>query len=489
MDEQASVEPIVLAHLIRDEDFTRKVLPFIELDYFTTEPHKLIFGAVQKFVTKYKTTPTFDAIRVELAQGDESTDSFDDSTATLKALEEVPRIDMSKRAWLVDKTEDWIKNRAVYLAVMQGIDILGKDGLKHAGQLPDILRKALSVGFHHDIGHDYMEDAERRYEFYHQKYDRIPFDLDILNRITEGGLLPKTLNVFAAGTNVGKSLFMCHVAAAAMQMGKNVLYITLEMAEERIAQRIDANLLDVGISTLTEMSKMHFMKLIDAAKNRHTLGKLVIKEYPTSGAHAGHFRALMDELAIKKEFKPDLLIIDYINICSSERFKSGDGANSYTYVKSIAEELRGLAVERNLPLLTATQFNREGFSSSDPKMTNTSESFGLPMTADLFVGIMTSEELEEAGELKFIQMKSRYSDMSKYRSFTIGLDRSKMRLYNIQQGYLADNVPRHVPHQPAHTSAGANVFDDGFGVDDQYVDPDSPPPRPSGQVKYSINFG
>ncbi len=433
------VEEKILAHLIRDEDYTKQVLPFIDDEYFTTPANQMVFKVVKEFVSKYKTIPTFDAVELSVEQSKESAGLYKEASKLVKELRGVERVDTARLKWLVDETEKFIKNRALFIAIAKGLELIDAEGAETAGAVPDMLRKALAVGFHNDIGHDYLTDAERRYDYYHQKHDRIPFDLDMFNTITEGGLLPKTLNVCAAGTNVGKSLFLCHVAAAAIQMGKRVLYITMEMAEERIAQRIDANLLDVGMHDLHDLSKPQFVKLMDGIRRRNSIGQLVIKEYPTSTAHAGHFRALMNELQMKKGFVPDILIVDYINICSSERFKMGGSTNSYTYVKSIAEELRGLAVEMNIPLLTATQFNREGFDSSDPSLTNTSESFGLPQTADLQFALISSEELDEDGLLMVKQMKSRYSDMSRYRKFVVGLDRSKMRLFNAPQSYLADS--------------------------------------------------
>ena len=435
------IEPLVLAHLIRDEDYTRRVLPFLKKEYFTSAPAQTLYDLIYEFVSAYKVSPTIDALKLSLDQASLSGGTYTDTATLLKDVAAITRVDSGRRQWLVDQTENFCKQRALYLAISESITLIDKDFESAAG-VPALLKDALSVGFRTHIGHDYFEDIQARYDLYHQEQTRIPFDLELFNKITGGGLTPKTLNVIVAGTNVGKSLFLCHVAASTIAQGKKVLYITMEMAEERIAQRIDANLLDVTMDTLEQMPKSMYESAFEKLHQRQAFGKLIIKEYPTSGGHVGHFRVLLDELALKKQFVPDLLIVDYINICSSVRFKAGGQTNSYTYVKSIAEELRGLAVEANLPCLTATQFNREGFDNSDPSLTNTSESFGLPQTADLQVALVTSEELEKDGLLMVKQLKNRYADTSKYRRFTIKVDRSKMRLSNDEyQQYLSDPIP------------------------------------------------
>lgn len=435
------IEPLILAHLIRDEDYTRRVLPFLKKEYFTTIAAQTLYEMTHQFAMDYKVPPTIDALKLSLEQASLAGSAFTDASDLLKDVAAVTRVDSGRRQWLIDQTEQFCKQRALYLAVSESITLIDKD-FGSAAAVPGLLKDALSVGFRTHIGHDYFEDIGARYDLYHQEQTRIPFDLDIFNKITSGGLTPKTLNVIVAGTNVGKSLFLCHVAASTIAQAKNVLYITLEMAEERIAQRIDANLLDVTMDTLESMPKSMYETAFARLRERQMFGKLIIKEYPTSGGNVGHFRVLLDELALKKQFVPDLLIVDYINICSSVRFKVGGQTNSYTYVKSIAEELRGLAVEYNLPCLTATQFNREGFDNSDPSLTNTSESFGLPQTADLQLALVTSEELEQDNLLMVKQLKNRYADTSKYRRFTIKVDRSKMRLSNDQhQQYLSDPVP------------------------------------------------
>lgn len=439
------IEPLILSHLIRDDEYTRAVLPFLKKEYFTTSQAQTLYVSIHEFISTYKVTPTVDAIKLALERVSLSGNAYTDTLTMLTDIAAVVRVDSGRRQWLIDQTEQFCKQRALYLAISESINRIDKD-FESASSVPGLLKDALSVGFRTSIGHDYFENVGERYDLYHQERSRIPFDLEIFNKITGGGLTPKTLNVIVAGTNVGKSLFLCHVAAASIAMGKQVLYITMEMAEERIAQRIDANLLDVTMDTLEGMSRAMYETAFRNLQQRQSFGKLIIKEYPTSGGNTGHFQVLLDELALKKQFVPDLLIIDYINICSSTRFKAGGQVNSYSYIKSIAEELRGLAVEYNLPCLTATQFNREGFDNSDPSLTNTSESFGLPQTADLQLALVTSEELERDGLLMVKQLKNRYADTTKYRRFTIKIDRSKMRLSNDpQQQYLSDPIPTNQP--------------------------------------------
>lgn len=448
------IEPLILAHLIRDDDFARIVLPFLKKDYFSAPATQQVYTHIESFITDYNVPPTVDALKLALEKASLSGSAYDSATALLEEVIKVERVDSSRRQWLIDQTEAFCKQRALYLAISESITLIDK-GVDSAAAVPGLLKDALGVGFHTHIGHDYVEDMPLRYDLYHQDHTRIPFDLDLMNTITGGGLTPKTLNVIVAGTGVGKSLFMCHVAASTLLLGKRVLYITLEMAEERIAQRIDANLLDVTMDMLAEMPRQMYESAFKTLTARQQLGKMIIKEYPTSGGHVGHFRTLLDELALKKQFVPDLLIVDYINICSSVRFKQNGQTNSYTYVKSIAEELRGLAVEYNIPCLTATQFNREGFDSSDPSLTNTSESFGLPQTADLQIAVVTSEELEQNGLVMVKQLKNRYADPNKFRRFTLKVDRSRMKLGNApKQDYLSDPIPTPPSHEVAKPNFG-----------------------------------
>tara|TARA_B100000424_G_scaffold86163_1_gene64436 strand:- start:695 stop:2005 length:1311 start_codon:yes stop_codon:yes gene_type:complete len=419
----------------------RKVLPFIKAEYFEG-PYKTLFKEAGKFVDKYNKLPTREAFLVELNEHSNlSNEAFSTAVDIAQNLFDGDEVD---EKWLLENTEKWCQDRAIYNAVMESITIIdGKHEKLTKNALPNLLQEALGVAFDTQVGHDYVEQAGERFEFYHKEEDRIPFDLEYFNRITKGGVPNKTLNVCLAGTGVGKSLFMCHVAAAALTEGQNVLYITMEMAEERIAERIDANLLNVPIDQLDKMSKdMFTSKVADLA--RKTTGKLIIKEYPTGAAHAGHFRALLNELKLKKQFIPNVIFIDYLNICSSSRMKGlGGSINSYSYIKAIAEELRGLAVEFELPIFSATQTNRSGYSNSDIGLEDTSESFGLPATADLMFALITSEELEGMGQLMVKQLKNRYNDPTSYRRFVVGVDRSKMRLYDIEESQqtLKDDTP------------------------------------------------
>ena len=422
-------EKTLLSNLVFNEDFTRKTLPFIKPDFFKGRDEVTLFNIISDFVVKYNNLPTKEAIQIELSNNKTLTeDEFKNTNTLLNSLqhEEV------EQQWLLDTTEKFCKDRAVYNAVLQGIQIIDGKDKKHTPEaIPSILSEALGVSFDRHIGHDYLNQAEDRFEYYHRTEARLKFDLSYFNRITKGGLPPKTLNIALAGTGVGKSLFMCHVASSVISEGKNVLYITLEMAEERIAERIDANLLDVTIDDLYEMPKEIYDNKTSKMQNK-TNGQLIIKEYPTASAHAGHFKSLLDELALKKAFKPDLIFIDYLNICTSSRFKGGN-INSYTMVKSIAEELRGLAVQYNVPIVSATQTTRTGYLSSDVGLEDTSESFGLPATADFMFALISNEELEELGQIKVKQLKNRYNDPAVNRAFIIGVDRSKMRLYDVEQ--------------------------------------------------------
>ena len=436
-----NLEQTILRNLLTDEDYMRKVLPFIKPDYFEGI-YRVLFREAGKFVAKYNKLPNAEAFKIEL----DSADKLNDEQYNL-AMDIVPQLYSSEKVddkWLLDTTEKWCQDRAIYLAIMESISIIdGKHEQLTKGALPDLLTKALGVGFDLKVGHDYVDNAEDRYEFYHTEEDRLPFDLEYFNTITKGGVPRKTLNIALAGTGVGKSLFMCHVAASSLVQGHNVLYITMEMAEERIAERIDANLLNVPIDQLDKLSKdMFTTKVNDIA--RKTTGKLIIKEYPTGSAHSGHFRALLNELKLKRQFEPDLIFIDYLNICSSSRMKAmGGSINSYTYIKAIAEELRGLAVEFNVPVFSATQTTRSGFSNSDVGLEDTSESFGLPATADLMFALISTEELDKQGQFMVKQLKNRYNDPTAHKRFVIGVDRSKMRLYDVEETEqtLTDDTP------------------------------------------------
>jgi len=422
------IENKILSNLIHVEDYMRKVIPFIKDVYFDNVSEKTIFQEILDFINQYDGLPTKSVLTIEVEnRKDLSEDMFKECVTIIDSFTD-EKVDQT---WLVDSTEKWCKERAVYLALMESVKIAdGKDEKKNRDAIPSILSEALSVSFDDHIGHDYFADAESRYEFYHLKEDKIQFDLDMFNKITKGGLPRKTLNIALAGTGVGKSLFMCHQAASCLMEGKNVLYITLEMAEERIAERIDANLFNVDIKSIIELPKpMYDTKVEKITKKTH--GQLIIKEYPTASAHAGHFRALLNELHLKKSFTPDIIFIDYLNICSSSRYK-GTIVNSYTFVKAIAEELRGLAVEANLPIVSATQTTRSGFGSTDVDLTDTSESFGLPATADFMFALISTEELEALNQIMVKQLKNRYNDPTMYKRFVVGIDRSKMKLYNVE---------------------------------------------------------
>jgi archaellum biogenesis ATPase FlaH len=420
----------------------RKVIPFVKKEYFEGV-YQILFSEVTKFVGKYNKLPSLDAFKIEIDQSER----FNEQTYT-HAIDILPNIFEKKeenKQWLLDTTEKWCQDRAVYLAIMESISIIdGKHQTLSKNSLPDILQDALSVTFDTNVGHDYLVNVDERYAFYHAQEERIPFDLEYFNSITKGGLPNKTLNIALAGTGVGKSLFMCHVAASALAQGRNVLYITMEMAEERIAERIDANLLNVPIDQLENMSQTMFTSRVRKIADS-TNGKLIIKEYPTGQAHSSHFRALLTELRLKKKFVPEIIFIDYLNICASSRMKSMGGAiNSYTYIKAIAEELRGLAVEFNVPIVSATQTTRSGFGNSDPGLEDTSESFGLPATADLMFALISNDELTNLGQIMVKQLKNRYNDPNKDKRFVIGVDRSKMKLYDLdesEQTLVDDDIP------------------------------------------------
>ena len=429
MVQHSRIENTIISSLFFREEYTRKVLPFIKEEYFGNRVEQLLFGEIFKFVEKYNNLPTKDAMLIELGS---RKDINEEENQKIKdyviAIEETD----TDEQWLVETTEKFCKDRAVHNAVLSGIKILDKkDKARTPEAIPHILSEALAVSFDKSVGHDYIEDAESRFKYYHTKEKRYQFDLDYMNRITKGGVPSKTLNIALAGTGVGKSLFMCHVASSYLLQGLNVLYITLEMAEERIAERIDANLLDVTMEDLHDMPKQLYDGKIKKVREK-TQGQLIIKEYPTASAHSGHFKALINELALKKSFRPDVIFIDYLNICASARFKGGN-ISSYFYIKAIAEELRGLAVEADVPIFSATQTTRTGFVSTDLGLEDTSESFGLPATADFMFALMSNEELEQLGQMKVKQLKNRYNDPSVNRAFIIGVDRSKMRLYDVEQ--------------------------------------------------------
>ena len=439
---QTNLEQTILRNLLTDEKYMRKVLPFIKPEYFQGV-YRTLFKEAGKYVAKYNKLPTAETLVIELQ---ESTNMSDEQFQM--SMDIVPQLysgEVIDQDWLTNSTEKWCQDRAIHIAIMESISIIdGKHESMTKNALPDLLSKALGVSFDNSVGHDYVDDFEQRYDFYHTEEDRIPFDLDYFNKITKGGVPRKTLNIALAGTGVGKSLFMCHVASGALVEGRNVLYITMEMAEERIAERIDANLLNVPIDQLENLSKDMFRtKVEDIA--RKTTGRLIVKEYPTGSAHAGHFRALLNELKLKRSFEPDIIFIDYLNICSSSRMKAmGGSINSYTYIKAIAEELRGLAVEFNVPIFSATQTTRSGYGNSDVGLEDTSESFGLPATADLMFALISTEELEKLGQMMVKQLKNRYNDPTSNKRFVIGVDRSKMRLYDVdetEQNLMSDDTP------------------------------------------------
>ena len=429
------IETTILRNLIFNEDYSRKVIPFIQPDYFEQKTEKVIFEEIVQFIVKYGSAITIEALSIEI---ENRTDLTEDQSKEIREINSSLDDSPVDKQWILDTTEKWCRDRAIYLALMESIHIAdGNNEKKNRDAIPSILSDALAVSFDNNIGHDYLNNYEERYEYYHRKEDKIEFDLEYFNKITKGGLPNKTLNIALAGTGVGKSLFMCHVASSVLLQGRNVLYITLEMAEERIAERIDANLLNVPIQDITNLPKQMFENKVTSLAKK-TQGTLIIKEYPTASAHSGHFKSLLNELALKKSFHPDIIFIDYLNICSSSRFKGGSNVNSYTLVKSIAEELRGLAVEFNVPIVSATQTTRSGYGSSDVELTDTSESFGLPATADLMFALISTEELEGLGQILVKQLKNRYNDPTIHKRFVVGIDRAKMRLYDCEQSAQQD---------------------------------------------------
>ena len=433
------IEQIVLTNLIYDEDFTRKVIPFLDENYFHQESEKKIFVKIKEHLDAYNSLPTQETILAEIEKDSSINESlYNEITGYVNSQLKYEKKDLQ---WLLDNTEEFVQEKAVYNAVMKSINIIdGNDKNNTKGNIPTILQDALGISFDDHIGHDYFENAEDRFEYYTTEEEKIPFDIELLNKITKGGLPNKTLNVILAGTGVGKTLAMCHFATANLKAGKKVLYITLEMAEERIAERIDANYLDVDINQLEHLSREEYLKDIDEKLKSNLEGRLVIKEYPTASVGSAHFRHLLNELKLKKDFIPDIVYIDYLNICMSSRLKYGANVNSYTYVKAIAEELRGLAVERNVPIVSATQLTRTGFTNSDPGLEDTSESFALPATVDFMIALISSEDTEQIEQIMIKQLKNRYNDPTKDKRFTVGLERRKMRLYNVEQRAQEDVV-------------------------------------------------
>lgn len=438
---EATIQTTILRNLLHNEQYTRKVVPFLKKEYFEG-PHREVFELIVKFVSKYNKLPTVEALEIDL-QNDEDIPSQIINTVA-PVLNEVSKHIETSDEWLSENTEKWCQDRAIYLAIMESISIIdGKHKTLTKNSLPDLLTNALAVTFDANVGHDYLNDADKRYDFYHKVESRIPFDLDFFNKITKGGLPKKTLNIVLAGTGVGKSLFMCHVAASSLTQGKNVLYITMEMAEEKIAERIDANLMNIPIDQLEGLSRDAFQTKVSKITSKN-VGKLIIKEYPTGAAHTGHFRALLNELKLKKNFAPDIIFIDYLNICSSSRMKGlGGSINTYSLIKSIAEEIRGLAVEFNVPIMSATQTTRSGFSNTDVGLEDTSESFGLPATADLMFALVSTEDLEKMNQIMVKQLKNRYNDPTSNKRFVIGVDRARMKLFDVEQSAqtLVNDVP------------------------------------------------
>jgi len=428
---ETRIEQTILKNLIQSEEFARKCVPFIKSEYFADTEERTVFNEIYDYFQKYTKPPTVEALLINLDNNTSLNENIVKGSKTI--VDKIGKEkDQTPSDWLIDETEKWCKDRAIYIAVMDSIEVIDKKSQRSTGEIPELLKDALSVSFDTHIGHDVLEDTDERFEFYHTEEEKIPFDLEYFNKITKGGLPNKTLNIVLAGTGVGKSLFMCHQASSCLMMGKNVLYITLEMSEERIAERIDSNTMNIPMKELPDLSKKMYDKKVEKLKNK-TKGKLIVKEYPTAAAHVGHFRHLLQELDIKKDFQPDIIFIDYLNICASHRIRPGSGANSYTLVKSIAEELRGLAVEYDVPLVSATQTTRSGYGSTDIGLEDTSESFGLPATADLMFALITSDELEELDQLVVKQLKNRYNDPTIFKRFVIGIDRSRMKLYDCEQ--------------------------------------------------------
>lgn len=441
------IEDQIIGNLIVSDVYARKVVPFLLPEYFVERADRVIFEEYSKYFSHYNSVPTSDVLKIEAGnRKDINEEEMKRINTTLDGISK----DATNIDWITDTTEKFCKDKAVYNAIINSIKIIdGRDKMRTQDAIPDLLSKALAITFDSSVGHDYLDDSDARYDFYHRVEEKVPFDLDMLNKITNGGLSKKTLNIILAGTGVGKSLAMCHFAAANLMAGKNVLYITMEMAEERIAERIDANLLELSMDSLKMVEKRVYDTRLDKLRVK-TTGKLIVKEYPTASAHAGHFRALIEELRMKRNFTPDVIYIDYLNICSSQRMKMGGSVNSYTYIKAIAEELRGLAGEYKVPLVSATQTTRSGFANTDPGLEDTSESFGLPATADLMLALIATEELDQMNQIMVKQLKNRYSDPNFYKRFVIGVDRKQMKLYNVEmsaqlhiegQGTVDDDTP------------------------------------------------
>ena len=445
------LETSILKNLIYNEDYARKIIPFIKDEYFSDTTERRVFKEIDNIINQYKNLPTYESLVINFTESKHLTEAEVQSAVELIREIHSVKDEPTDMAWLTNQTEKFCQDKAIYNAIMEAVQILdNKKDSKPKGAIPKILSDALGVSFDSTVGHDYINDSDARYDFYHRHENRIPFDLDLFNKITKGGLPTKTLNICLAGTGVGKSLFMCHAAAGCLSQGKNVLYITLEMAEERIAERIDANLLNVDMNYLQTMTKPEYDRKFEVLRNK-TQGKLIIKEYPTASASALHFRALLNELQLKKSFVPDIIFIDYLNICSSARIKPGANVNSYSYIKAIAEELRGLAVEFSVPVVSATQTTRSGFTNSDPGLEDTSESFGLPATADFMFALISTEELEQLNQIMVKQLKNRYGDPNNYKRFVIGIDRAKMRLYDVEQSAQVDIADAGHDDKPLNT--------------------------------------
>jgi replicative DNA helicase len=457
------IEQTILNNLVFDEEYTRTVLPFLSKRYFSERYEAIVFEEINKFFLEYNKTITPEILSIEVTKRKDITAGEEKQVEEL--LSSIRQSDTNKD-WLLHETESFCKKKAVYNAILDSIGIIeGRDKTFQEDAIPSLLSDALGVSFDNNVGHNYLSDSDSRFEFYHKVEEKIKFDIDLLNKITKGGLSKKTLNIVLAGTGVGKSLFMCHCASANLIDSKNVLYITMEMAEEKIAERIDANLLNLSMDELSVVDKSIFDSRLDKIRKK-SQGRLIIKEYPTAGAHAGHFRALLEELKMKQDFLPDIIYIDYLNICASQRLRANSNANSYTLVKSIAEELRGLAVEYSVPIVSATQVTRSGFNSSDVELTDTSESFGLPATADLMIALISTEELEELGQLMVKQLKNRYNDPSYFKRFVIGVDRSKMKLYELEasaQQNIHDSGQKYQDKPAFDNSAfGSRIQTEGF---------------------------
>ena len=452
------IEKVILQNLANDDIFMRKVIPFLKRDYFIDNNEKIVYDKIKNFIDEYNVIPTKDALIIA-SQNDKSLNE-DQYKEVVELIHDLEPTDHNKD-WLYKETEKFCKDKAIYNAILQSISIIdGRDKARSEDGIPQLLQDALGVCFDNNVGHDYIESADKRYEFYHRVESRVPFDLEYFNKITNGGMPNKTLNVCLAGTGVGKSLFMCHVAASVLAQGKNVLYITLEMAEERIAERIDANLMNITMDQLKDLPKSIFDNRIEKIRAK-TEGTLIIKEYPTTGAHTGHFKALLNELQLKKQFKPDLIVIDYLNICASSRFKGGSNINSYTLIKSIAEELRGMAVEENVPILSATQTTRGGYGNTDVELTDTSESFGLPATVDFMFALISTEDMEKMNQLMVKQLKNRYNDPTTNKRFVIGVDRAKMKLYDLEQSAQKGLSDSNIKYDaPKETDRQKGIFGD-----------------------------